>query len=163
MEFHELIVTSAFPYIGEKIFNFLDFESLLNCTSVCLSWKIFIENNEKWWLRSLKEVKRYFTEQNMDQSSLKSWIHILNNVNNTMEDIKEVLIIIKCSNDHAKSEFWNSGPKSAQSSLNFLQKRILRRERNRFLQFRNPVDVPVLTKNRNHLETLWNLQRFTIL
>lgn len=40
IENYELIVSNAFPYIGEKIFSYLDFESLLNCTLVCQIWKV---------------------------------------------------------------------------------------------------------------------------
>ena len=54
LEYYELMVSNAFPYIGEKIFTYLDFESLLNCTFVCQLWKEFVDGHENWWLKALQ-------------------------------------------------------------------------------------------------------------
>ena len=54
LEYYELMVSNAFPYIGEKIFTYLDFESLLNSTFVCQIWKEFVDRHENWWLKALQ-------------------------------------------------------------------------------------------------------------
>ena len=43
------------PEIGEKIFNYLDSRTLLNCQFVCQDWKQFLQN-PYFWLKKLKEV-----------------------------------------------------------------------------------------------------------
>ena len=156
LEYHQLIVSNAFPYIGEKIFGYLDYECLLNCTLVCQSWKHFIERHESWWYKAINEAKINFQNQNMNLQSLADWIKLLDQVG-TYEKVKEILFMIKESNEHSRSNFWNSGPKSHQGALDFLQKRLFRKERQYFLKFRRPVDVPVLTMNRDHLDLIWQL------
>ena len=80
LEYYELIVSNAFPYIGEKIFTYLDFESLLNCTFVCQIWKDFIDDHEIWWTSALTEAKLSFQNQNMNPQSRKEWIKLLEQV-----------------------------------------------------------------------------------
>ena len=132
LEYYELIVSNAFPYIGEKIFTYLDFESLLNCTFVCQIWKDFIDDHEIWWTKALTEAKLSFQNQNMNPQSRKEWIKLLEQVEddtktdsnirirlldemqdnyNKVENIKEILMVIKTSNEHSRFDFWNSGPK----------------------------------------------------
>ena len=45
----------SYPEIGEKIFSYLDLQTLLNCQSVCQDWKEFLEN-PYFWLKKLKDV-----------------------------------------------------------------------------------------------------------
>merc|ERR1711976_974739 len=110
----------------------------------------------------------------MNPQSQTEWIRLLNNVENTerssvllylgedtrIERIKNVLMVIKASNEHSRSSFWNSGPKQhTQGAMNFLHKRLFRKERQRFLQYQHPVDIALLTKNSEHLNIIWELTR----
>ena len=124
LEYYELMVSNAFPYIGEKIFTYLDFESLLNCTFVCQIWKEFVDKHENWWLKALQEVKIYFQTQEMDSNSQAEWLKLLQGVQSqsshtghpvfgveaaVMEEIKEILLLVKTSNEHSRSTFWYTG------------------------------------------------------
>ena len=124
LEYYELMVSNAFPYIGEKIFTYLDFESLLNCTFVCQIWKEFVDRHENWWLKALQEVKIYFQTQEMDPNSQAEWLKLLQGVQSqsshtghpvfgveaaVMEEIKEILLLVKTSNEHSRSTFWYTG------------------------------------------------------
>ena len=41
--------------IGEKIFSYLDLQTLLSCQNVCQDWKKVLEN-PYFWLKKLKDV-----------------------------------------------------------------------------------------------------------
>ena len=49
-------VLLKFPHIKEEIFDLLDAKSLKNCTSVCKTWKNFLEDpNQKFmWIQIIK-------------------------------------------------------------------------------------------------------------
>ena len=45
----------SYPEIGEKIFSYLDLQTLLSCQNVCQDWKQVLEN-PYFWLKKLKDV-----------------------------------------------------------------------------------------------------------
>ena len=51
----EIMKFENHPEIGDKIFNYLDSKTLLNCQFVCQDWKQFLQN-PYFWLKKLKEV-----------------------------------------------------------------------------------------------------------
>ena len=56
-------VLFKFPHIKEEIFDLLDAKSLKNCTSVCKTWKNFLEDpNQKFmWIKIIKEYEKNAT------------------------------------------------------------------------------------------------------
>ena len=73
----DFIVSPSFPHIGEKIFSYLDFESLLNCSKVCQTWEKFIDSHEFWWFEALLSAEKSLLKNQMDPVSFKSWKMIL--------------------------------------------------------------------------------------
>ena len=43
------------PEIGEKIFSYLDLQTLIKCQFVCHDWKNVLEN-PYFWLKKLKDI-----------------------------------------------------------------------------------------------------------
>lgn len=162
INFAQLITSPVLPHIGELVFEYLDFESILNCTKVCQTWNDFIFQHPDWWIHNLDQAQEYVRKQGMDQENSSQWIHICESAKDSksFESFKGALQILKSSNDFCKSSFWEDlgSAINTQNALTFLKKRLLRRERDRFHKFQSsPVDVPVLSKNAADLQLVWNL------
>ena len=46
---------SGVPHIGTKIFEFLGFEDLNNCSDVCKGWQSFLQEKRTLWIELLKK------------------------------------------------------------------------------------------------------------
>ena len=58
----EFFTNPGLVHIGEKIFQNLDYQSLVICQNVCQTWKIIIENPDFW-------IKLFITSKILDKES----------------------------------------------------------------------------------------------